>query len=221
MKIHEYQAKTILAKYGVAVPRGEMALTRAEAEKAAHRLFEEGAKGVVVKAQIHAGGRGKGGGVKIAKNLEEAKVWSDKILGMRLVTHQTGPEGKIVQRLLIEETLPIERELYLGIVVDRTTARPVFMASVSGGMEIEEVAAKDPKAILMEHIDPAVGFQPFHARKLAFGLGLKAETINEAVRFMAGLYKAFEETDASLCEINPFVTTTDGRLFALDAKIAF
>src|SRR5579864_8675985 len=221
MKIHEYQAKTILAKYGVAVPRGEMALTRAEAEKAAHRLFEEGAKGVVVKAQIHAGGRGKGGGVKVAKNLEEAKQWADKILGMRLVTHQTGPEGKIVQRLLIEETLPIERELYLGIVVDRATARPVFMASAAGGMEIEEVAAKDPKAILKEAIDPTIGFQAFHARKLAFGLGLKAEQINEAVRFMTGVYRAFTETDASMCEINPFITTTDGRLFALDAKVNF
>jgi succinyl-CoA synthetase beta subunit len=221
MKIHEYQAKTILAKYGVAVPRGEMALTRAEAEKAAHRLFEEGAKGVVVKAQIHAGGRGKGGGVKVAKSLEEAKQWADKILGMRLVTHQTGPEGKMVQRLLIEETLPIERELYLGIVVDRASARPVFMASAAGGMEIEEVAARDPKAILKETIDPMIGFQPFHARKLAFGLGLKAEQINEAVKFMTGLYRAFVETDASLCEINPFITTTDGRLFALDAKFSF
>src|SRR5258707_5067113 len=159
MKIHEYQAKTILAKYGVAVPRGEVALTRAEAEKAAHRLFEDGAKGVVVKAQIQAGGRGKGGGVKIAKNLDEAKNWADKILGMRLVTHQTGPEGKIVQRLLIEETLPIERELYLGIVVDRAAAQPAFIASVAGGMEIEEVAANDPNAILKEHIDPTVGFQ--------------------------------------------------------------
>src|SRR5438270_5492226 len=221
MKIHEYQAKTILAKYGVAVPRGEMALTRAEAEKAAHRLVEEGAKGVVVKEQIHAAGRGKGGGVKIAKSLEEAKGWADKILGMKLVTHQTGPEGKVVQRLLIEETLPIERELYLGIVVDRATARPVFMASASGGMDIEEVAARDPKAILREAIDPAIGFQAFHARKLAFGLGLKAEQINEAVRFMTGIYKAFEDTDASLCEINPFITTTDGRLFALDAKMNF
>jgi succinyl-CoA synthetase beta subunit len=221
MKIHEYQAKTILAKYGVAVPRGEMALTRAEAEKAAHRLFEEGAKGVVVKAQIHAGGRGKGGGVKVAKSLEEAKGWADKILGMRLVTHQTGPEGKMVQRLLIEETLPIDRELYLGIVVDRASARPVFMASAAGGMEIEEVAARDPKAILKETIDPMIGFQPFHARKLAFGLGLKAEQINEAVKFMTGLYRAFVETDASLCEINPFITTTDGRLFALDAKFSF
>src|SRR5579864_4206931 len=221
MKIHEYQAKTILAKYGVAVPRGEMALTRAEAEKAAHKLFAEGAKGVVVKAQIHAGGRGKGGGVKVARSLGEARQWIDKILGMRLVTHQTGPEGKIVQRLLIEETLPIDRELYLSIVVDRATAGPVFMASAAGGMEIEEVAAKDPTAILMEHIDPAIGFQPFHARKLAFGLGLKAEQINEAVRLMSGLFHAFSDTDASLCEINPFITTTDGRLFALDAKINF
>jgi succinyl-CoA synthetase beta subunit len=221
MKIHEYQAKTIVAKYGVAVPRGEMALTRAEAEKAAHRLFEEGAKGVVVKAQIHAGGRGKGGGVKIAKNLEEAKGWADKILGMKLVTHQTGPEGKVVQRLLIEETLPIERELYLGIVVDRASARPVFMASAAGGMEIEEVAARDPRAILKETIDPMIGFQAFHARKLAFGLGLKAEQINPAVKFMTGLYRAFVDTDASLCEINPFITTTDGRLFALDAKFSF
>ncbi len=221
MKIHEYQAKTILSKYGVAVPRGEMALTREEAEAAAKRLFGEGASGVVVKAQIHAGGRGKGGGVKVARTLDEANKWADKILGMNLVTHQTGPEGKIVQRLLIEETLPIERELYLGIVVDRVTARPVFMASASGGMEIEEVAAKDPNAILKEQIDPAVGFQPFHARKLAFGLGLKPEYINEAVRFMTGLYKAFVEMDASMCEINPFITTTDGRLFALDAKFAF
>jgi succinyl-CoA synthetase beta subunit len=221
MKIHEYQAKTILSKYGVAVPRGEMALTREEAETAAQRLFHQKVSGVVVKAQIHAGGRGKGGGVKVAKSLDEANRWIEKILGMRLVTHQTGPEGKIVQRLLIEETLPIERELYLGIVVDRATARPVFMASAAGGMEIEEVAAKDPKAILMEPIDPVTGFQPYHARKLAFGLALKAEQINEAVRFMTGLYKAFVDTDASMCEINPFITTTDGRLFALDAKVNF
>src|SRR5438552_1024078 len=161
MKIHEYQAKTILAKYGVAVPRGEMALTRAEAEKAAHRLFEEGAKGVVVKAQIHAGGRGKGGGVKIAKNLDEAKQWADKILGMRLVTHQTGPEGKIVQRLLIEETLPIERELYLGIVLDRAIGESIFMASQAGGMEIEEVAAKTPELILKAPLLPVRPLQPF------------------------------------------------------------
>ena len=221
MKIHEYQAKTILAKYGVAIPRGEVALTREEAEEAARKLLHNGASGVVVKAQIHAGGRGKGGGVKVAKNLEEAKMWADKILGMRLVTHQTGPEGKIVQRLLIEETLPIERELYLGIVVDRATALPVFMASAAGGMEIEEVAARDPRAILKQAIDPTIGFQAFHARKLAFGLGLKGDQIGEAVRFMTGLYRAFVETDASLMEINPFITTTDGRLFALDAKINF
>jgi succinyl-CoA synthetase beta subunit len=221
MKIHEYQAKTILAKYGVAVPRGEVALTREEAEEAAQKLLHNGAAGVVVKAQIHAGGRGKGGGVKVAKSLDEARMWADKILGMRLITHQTGPEGKIVQRLLIEETLPIERELYLGIVVDRATARPVFMASAAGGVEIEEVAARDPKAILKEPIDPTVGFQPFHARKLAFGLGLKGEQVNEAVRFMSGLYRAFIDTDASLMEINPFITTTDGRLFALDAKVNF
>jgi succinyl-CoA synthetase beta subunit len=221
MKIHEYQAKTILAKYGVAIPRGEVALTREEAEEAARKLLHNGATGVVVKAQIHAGGRGKGGGVKVAKNLEEAKTWADKILGMRLVTHQTGPEGKIVQRLLVEETLPIERELYLGIVVDRATALPVVMASAAVGMEIEEVAARDPKAILKEAIDPTIGFQAFHARKLAFGLGLKGDQIAEAVRFMTGLYRAFVETDASLMEINPFITTTDGRLFALDAKINF
>ena len=221
MKIHEYQAKAILSKYGVAVPRGEMALTREEAEDAAKRLLDQKATGVVVKAQIHAGGRGKGGGVKVAKTLDEARQWIAKILGMRLVTHQTGPEGKIVQRLLIEETLPIERELYLSVVVDRATGKPVFMASAAGGMEIEEVAAKDPKAILMEHIDPITGFQPFHARKLAFGLGLKPEQANEAVRFMTALYKAFMDTDASLCEINPFITTTDGHLFALDAKMNF
>src|SRR5947209_12014259 len=188
MKIHEYQAKTILSKYGVAIPRGEMALTREEAENAAKRLFEQRASGVVVKAQIHAGGRGKGGGVKVAKNMDEAKNWIEKIMGMRLVTHQTGPEGKVVQRLVTQETLPIKSELYLGIVVDRATARPVFMASASGGMEIEEVAAKDPRAIIKEAIDPTIGFQPYHARKLAFGLGLKGTQINEAVKLMTGLY---------------------------------
>ncbi len=221
MKIHEYQAKAILAKYGVAIPRGEVAHTRDEAETAAKNLLSAGASGVVVKAQIHAGGRGKGGGVKLAKTLAEASDLADKILGMKLVTHQTGPEGKIVQRLLIEETLPIERELYLSIVLDRAESRPVFMASASGGMEIEEVAAKDPNAIIKEWIDPAVGMQPFQARKLAFALGLKPEQVNLAVKFMLGLYKAYEETDASLVEINPFITTKDGRLFALDAKMNF
>jgi succinyl-CoA synthetase beta subunit len=221
MKIHEYQAKGILARYGVAVPRGEMANTRDEAFAAAKRLLAAGAKGIVVKAQIHAGGRGKGGGVKLAKTAEEAADLAGKILGMQLVTHQTGPQGQKVQRLLIEETLPIERELYLGIVLDRVSSRLVFMASAAGGMEIEEVAAKDPKAILKETIDPAVGFQAFQARKLAFGLGLKPEQVNPAVQLMTALYRATAETDASLCEINPFITTTDGRVFALDAKINF
>lgn len=221
MKIHEYQAKTLLSKYGVAIPRGEMASTRDEASAVAKRLFDEGVSGVVVKAQIHAGGRGKGGGVKIAKNIQEADQHIGKILGMNLVTHQTGPEGKEVRRLLIEETLPIERELYLGIVLDRASARAVFMASAAGGMEIEEVAASTPEKILKESIDPAVGFRAFQARKLAFGLGLKSEQINQAVKFMLALYRAYEETDASLVEINPFITTSDGRLFALDAKMNF
>ncbi|MCU1305750.1 MAG: succinyl-CoA synthase, beta subunit, partial [Acidobacteriaceae bacterium] len=221
MKIHEYQAKAILSKYGVAIPRGEMAATRDEAETAAKKLLDAGAKGVVVKAQIHAGGRGKGGGVKVAKNLEVATQYISQILGMQLVTHQTGPEGQKVRRLLIEETLPIERELYLSIVLDRESAKLVFMASSEGGMDIEEVAAKTPEKILKEYIDPAVGLQAFQARKLAFGLGLKPEQINEAVKFMLALYKAYEDTDASLLEINPFITTTDGHLFALDAKVNF
>ena len=221
MKIHEYQAKTLLAKYGVAVPRGEVATTRDEAQTAAKNLFSAGAMGVVVKAQVHAGGRGKGGGVKTAKSADEAGEIAAKMLGMKLVTHQTGPEGRIVKRLLIEETLPIERELYLGIVIDRATACPVFMASASGGVEIEQVAATNPEAILKEYIDPAVGFQAFQARKLAFGLGLKAEQIAPAAQLLSALYKAFEACDASLAEINPFITTSDGRLLALDAKINF
>ena len=221
MKIHEYQAKDILAKYGVAVPRGEMVTTRDEAERVAKELFDSGAKGVVIKAQIHAGGRGKGGGVKIAKSVEEAGQLAERMIGMKLVTHQTGPEGKIVHRVLIEETLPIARELYLGIVLDRTAEKPVFMASAAGGMEIEEVAARDPNAILKERVEPGLGLQPYQARKLAFGLGLKPEEITGAVKFMTALYRAYEETDASLAEINPFITTTDARLFALDAKINF
>jgi len=221
MKIHEYQAKTLLAKYGVAVPRGEVASSRDEAQAAAKNLFSAGAAGVVVKAQIHAGGRGKGGGVKLAKSADEAGDLAAKMLGMKLVTHQTGPEGRIVKRLLLEETLPIERELYLGMVVDRAAACPVFMASASGGMEIEQVAAANPEAILKEYIDPAVGFQGFQARKLAFGLGLKPEQIGPAAQLLGALYQAFEACDASLAEINPFITTRDGRLFALDAKITF
>ena len=221
MKIHEYQAKAILAKYGVAIPRGEMATTREQAEAVAKKLFDSGATGVVVKAQIHAGGRGKGGGVKIAKSVSDAAEIASRMLGMNLITHQTGPEGKKVQRLLIEETLPIEKELYLGIVLDRVAGRPVFMASGSGGMEIEQVAAEHPDAILKEYIDPGVGLLAYQARKLAFGLGLGAKQVPQAVEFMSGLYRAFEETDSSLFEINPFITTTDGRLFALDAKINF
>ena len=221
MKIHEYQAKDILAKYGVAVPRGEVANTLDEALEVARRLFTHGASGVVVKAQIHAGGRGKGGGVKVAKTFAEAEEYAKKILGMQLITHQTGPQGQKVQRLLIEETAPIDRELYLGIVLDRAKAQLAFMASQAGGMEIEEVAAKDPDAIFKEYIDPAVGFQPYQARNLAFKLGLKPTQINEAVRFMTGLYKVYIETDASLLEINPFITTKDDRLLALDCKINF
>src|SRR3954453_12790657 len=173
MKIHEYQAKNILARYGVAVPRGEMATTREEAETAAKNLLDSGASGVVVKAQIHAGGRGKGGGVKIAKSVDEVGQLASKMLGMTLITHQTGPEGRVVRRLLIEETLPIERELYLGIIIDRAEARPVFMASQAGGMEIEQVAEENPDAIMKEYITPGMGLEGFQARKLAFQLALK------------------------------------------------
>ena len=221
MKIHEYQAKQILAKYGVPVPHGEMAATFEEADAAARALFAAGSHGVVVKAQIHAGGRGKGGGVKLARNRDEAEEHIKNILGMQLVTHQTGPQGQKVQRLLIEETAAIDRELYLGIVLDRATGKLVFMASQSGGMEIEEVAARSPEAIFKETIDPAVGFGAWQARKLAFALGLKPSMVNQAVAFFQSLYRAFLETDASLLEINPFITTRDDRLFALDAKMNF
>ncbi|MDR3735736.1 MAG: ADP-forming succinate--CoA ligase subunit beta [Acidobacteriaceae bacterium] len=221
MKIHEYQAKEILRKYGVTVPAGEMATTLDEADAAASKLFSAGNAAVVVKAQIHAGGRGKGGGVKVVKTLAAANEASKAILGMQLITHQTGPEGQKVQRLLIEEGSAIDRELYLGLVLDRATAKVVFMASKSGGMEIEEVAAKDPDAIFKEYIDPAVGFQPYQARKLAFKLGLLPTQIAEAVKFMTGLYNAFVDTDSTLMEINPFITTKDGKLAALDCKINF
>ena len=221
MKIHEYQAKAILKKYGVAVPRGEMAETREEAEAVAKNLFSAGATGVVVKAQIHAGGRGKGGGVKIAKSVQEAGDLAARMLGMTLITHQTGPEGRVVRRLLIEETLPIEKELYIGILVDRGEGKPVFMASAAGGMDIEQVAAERPEAILKEYVNPGMGLEAFQARKIAFQLGLKPQLVNQAVQFMTGLYKVFEGTDGSLVEINPFITTTDGRLFALDAKMNF
>ena len=221
MKIHEFQAKAILAKYGVPVPRGEVADTLPEAAEAAKTLLAHGATGVVVKAQIHAGGRGKGGGVKVVRNLADAEAAAQKILGMQLVTHQTGPQGQKVQRLLIEETASIDRELYLGIVLDRAIGKFVFMASKAGGMEIEEVAAKDPTAIIKEVIDPAIGLAAYQGRNLAFALGLKPSQVNQAVAFFQALYKAFIETDASLLEINPFITTTDYKLFALDAKMTF
>jgi len=215
MKIHEYQAKAILAEYGVPVPRGEVVRTVEEAETAARQI----GGAVVVKAQIHAGGRGKGGGVKLAKNADEAVEIARKMLGMKLVTHQTGPEGRIVQRVLIEQTLPIERELYLGIVLDRAQGKPVFMASAAGGMEIEEVAAKSPELILKEPIEPGAGLAPFQARKLACGMGAPAECAGAAAAAMIALARAYEAVDASLAEINPFVLTKDGKVCALDAKI--
>jgi succinyl-CoA synthetase beta subunit len=217
MKIHEYQAKQILAKFGVTVPRGELITQPEEARGVAERLGGT----VVVKAQIHAGGRGKGGGVKLAHSPKEAETLAGRILGMTLITHQTGPEGRLVKRVLVEEGLDIARELYLGVVIDRASGRPVFMASSEGGVEIELVAAKHPEKILKEFIDPSIGFQAFQARKLAFGLGLEGKVVNEAVRLLQNLYRAFEATDASLVEINPFVTTRDGRALALDAKMNF
>ncbi len=218
MKIHEYQAKAILAKYGVPVPKGDVALNEEEARAAAERL---GTKVVVVKAQIHAGGRGKAGGVKLAKSPDEAGSIAGKILGMKLITPQTGEEGRVVRRLLIEEGLDIKRELYLSILVDRATGAPVLMASASGGMEIEEVAKSNPEAILRETIHPATGMQAYHARKVAFGLGFAPEMLSTAMQFLQSLYRAFLETDASLIEINPCVITADGRLVALDAKVNF
>ena len=217
MKIHEYQAKAILGQYNVPVPRGSVAYTVDEAEAAAKSLGGS----VVVKAQIHAGGRGKGGGVKVAKNAAEAAEIARHMLGMKLVTHQTGPEGRIVQRLLVEETLPIERELYLGIVLDRVQGKPVFMASAAGGMEIEEVAAKTPELILKETLDPSAGLAAFQARKLAFGIGVPAASANAAAAAMMALAKAYLAMDASLAEINPFILTKDAKVYALDAKINF
>jgi succinyl-CoA synthetase beta subunit len=217
MKIHEYQAKAILAQFQVPVPRGEYAFTAEEAEAAAKSVGGR----VVVKAQIHAGGRGKGGGVKMAKDAAEAAEIARGLIGMKLVTHQTGPEGRTVHRLLIEETLPIERELYLGIVLDRVRGLPVFMASAAGGMEIEEVAAKNPEAILKETFLPGAGLQPYQARKLAFGIGIPPASVNAAVAAMIGLAKAYVAVDASLAEINPFILTTGGKVVALDAKINF
>ena len=218
MKIHEYQGKALLRKFGVPVPRGLVARSPEEVYQAAKEL---GTDIVVVKAQIHAGGRGKGGGVKLAKSAEEAREIAQKMLGMKLITHQTGPEGREVRVLLIEEGLPIDKEFYLGIVLDRASGRPVFMASEAGGMDIEEVAAKTPEKILKETVDPAVGFRAFQARKLAFGLGIGSDLIGQAVKFMQSLYGAYEQMDASLMEINPFLLTKDNRLIALDAKVNF
>src|SRR5215467_7527817 len=218
MKIHEYQAKELLKKFNVPVPRGIVARSPEEAYHAAKELATTP---VVVKAQIHAGGRGKGGGVKLAKTADEARELAGRMLGMKLVTHQTGPEGREVRVLLIEEGLPIDKEFYLGIVLDRASGRPVFMASAAGGMDIEEVAAKTPEKIFKETIDPAVGFRPFQARKLAFALGLPPELISQAAKFTQSLYAAYESMDASLVEINPFLLTKDNRLIALDAKINF
>jgi succinyl-CoA synthetase beta subunit len=221
MKIHEYQAKEILRHYGVPVPAGEMAITFEEADQAAKALFSAGNAVVVVKAQIHAGGRGKGGGVKLARSIEEADTHAKNILGMQLVTHQTGPAGQKVQRLLIEQGSAIDRELYLGLVLDRASGKVVFMASQHGGMDIEEVAHSTPDEIFKEYIDPGIGLQAYQARKLAFKLGLAREQIADAVKFMMGLYKAFIDTDSTLMEINPFITTKDGKLAALDCKINF
>ena len=218
MKIHEYQAKAILARYGVPTPRGEVAFTKGEARTVADRLR---APVMVVKAQIHAGGRGKGGGVKLARSVDDVADLAGQILGMKLVTHQTGPEGRIVKRLLIEEGLDIKRELYLSVLLDRAAALPVFMASAAGGMEIEEVAREKPEAILREHINPAIGLQGYQARKLGFGLGLSPESVALAVPFFQALYQAYVETDASLVEINPCIVTGEGKLVALDAKMTF
>ncbi len=218
MKIHEYQAKAILARHGVPVPRSEIVFTAADAAAAARKL---GGDMVVVKAQIHAGGRGKGGGVKLAKSPDEAEQIARHMLGMTLITHQTGPEGRVVSRVLIEEGLKMTRELYLSIVLDRAAGKPVMMASADGGMDIEEVAAKTPERIHKVYIEPGVGLVPFEARQLGFAIGLDGAQVNKAVKLMTALYEAFVATDASLVEINPLVVTAAGDLLALDAKMNF
>jgi succinyl-CoA synthetase beta subunit len=215
VKLHEFQAKRILSGFGIPIPRGEVASNPFEVYEIARRFGGT----VVVKAQIHAGGRGKGGGVKLAKSPEEAEAVARNMIGMTLVTHQTGPEGRKVQRVLVEEGVRIKKEYYLGIVIDRTSQRPVFMGSPQGGVDIEKVAAETPGLIFKEYIDPAVGFQPFQARKLALALGVGAEQLSSATKVMIGLFQAFEATDASLVEINPFLLTEDGTLVALDAKM--
>ncbi|WP_268624440.1 ADP-forming succinate--CoA ligase subunit beta [Paenibacillus alvei] len=218
MNIHEYQGKSVLKQYGVAVPEGKVAFTVDEAVQAAEEL---GTPIVVVKAQIHAGGRGKAGGVKIAKSLDDVRTYATELLGKVLVTHQTGPEGKEVKRLLIEQGCDIKKEYYIGVVVDRGTGRVVMMASEEGGTEIEEVAAATPEKIVKEVIDPAVGLQVFQARKLAYAINIPAELVNKAVKFMVALYQAFVEKDCSIAEINPLVITGEGEVMALDAKLNF
>jgi succinyl-CoA synthetase beta subunit len=218
MNIHEYQAKEVLKGYGVVVPRGHVAFTPDEAVKAAEEL---GGSVWVVKAQIHAGGRGKGGGVKLARSLDEVRSISDEIIGMQLVTHQTGPAGQLVRRVYIEEGADIARELYLGVVLDREANKICFMASTEGGMEIEQVAEESPEKILKEWVEPAVGLSDYQARNLAFGLGLEGKSVNKAVKFMKALYQAFMEKDCALAEINPLVVTGSGDIIALDAKINF
>ena len=218
MKVHEYQAKEIFKEYGIPVPKGGLATTPQEARKVAE---EVGGNLWVVKAQIHAGGRGKGGGVKLARSLDEVEQVAGQIIGMTLVTHQTGPEGKLVKKVLVEEGLNIEKELYLGMVIDRATECPVMMASTEGGVEIEKVAAETPEKIIKAFIDPAIGMLPFYARRLAFGLGLSGDLFKKAVSFMINLYRAFIEKDASLAEINPLVITKEGDIIALDAKMNF
>jgi succinyl-CoA synthetase beta subunit len=218
MNIHEYQGKEILRKYGVVVPNGKVAFTVEEAVEAAKEL---GTKICVVKAQIHAGGRGKAGGVKVAKSLEEVRTYASEILGKTLVTHQTGPEGKEVKRLLIEEGCDIKKEYYVGLVLDRATSRVVLMASEEGGTEIEEVAESRPEKIFKEEIDPVIGLQPFQARRIAFNINIPKELINQTVKFMMALYKAYIEKDCSIAEINPLVVTGDGKVMALDAKLNF
>ena len=218
MKIHEYQAKAILARHGVPVPRGEVAFNPVEASEIARRL---GGQIVVIKAQIHAGGRGKGGGVKLARSPEEAERIAAAMLGMTLVTHQTGPEGRVVSRVLVEEGLQMTRELYLSLVLDRASGKPVMMASAAGGMDIEEVAAATPEKIVKVYIEPGVGLVPFEARQIGFAIGLDGAQVSKAVKLMAALYDAFVATDASLVEINPLVVTASGDLLALDAKMNF
>lgn len=218
MKIHEYQAKAILKEYRVPVPDGFVAFS---AEEVVQKVAQLPTETVVVKAQIHAGGRGKGGGVKIGKTPEEAENLAKQMIGMNLVTHQTGDEGKEVKKVLIEQGVDIEQELYLGMVLDRSVSKVVLMASTEGGVEIEQVAAETPEKILKEWIDPGVGLQAFQARKLAFGLGLQGKQVSNAVKFMLALYKAFVAKDCSLAEINPLVVTRQGEVLALDAKINF